>query len=164
MVTKTCKSATLDCRFELRPNQSLSPRERRLFFVAMMVVSFSIAAWFLALGAWMVFPFAGLEMLALGGALLWIARRGEEWETLDVDGDRVRIACWRGGVARSWSFQRHWLSVSLAPPYHRGHPQRLLLGSHGRSREVGRMLTGDERGALFDALRRAVAVDFQAGA
>ena len=156
MVTNTCDEATPGCHFELRENRSLSVGGQRLFFGFMVMVSGGIAAGFSAIGAWMVFPFAGLEMVALGTTLLWLGRRSREWEAVDVTDDWVRVSRWRGGVARSWRFQRHWVRLGLERPAYRGHPKRLLLASHGRSLEVGGMLTEDEREQLYGLLRVAV--------
>jgi uncharacterized membrane protein len=57
----------------------------------MVVVSFGIAIAFALKGAWLILPFAGLEMLVLGAALYVVARRGCRWQTVSIQGDQVEV-------------------------------------------------------------------------
>ena len=68
----------VDCsrRFLIRPNCSLQWREVVRFYLGIAAVSFGIAVAFALQGAWLVLPFAGIEMAVLGGALYIVARRG----------------------------------------------------------------------------------------
>lgn len=61
------------------------------FYIGMVVVSFSIAIAFALKGAWLILPFAGVEMLVLGAALYVVARRGCRWQTVSIQGDQVEV-------------------------------------------------------------------------
>lgn len=54
---------------------SISPLGLALVFAALAALSLGIAAAFAALGAWLILPFAGLEIAALCAAFWFTARR-----------------------------------------------------------------------------------------
>jgi len=100
------------------------------------------------MGLWLVFPFAGLEMLALAAGLYVCACRGHECEVIVIDGDKVEVAWGRRRPERRWELQRSWARVVLRR-YARGRrPSRLTIRSHGREVEVGARLNEEERERL----------------
>jgi uncharacterized membrane protein len=145
-----------ETRFELRPNRSLSNTETLAFFALTCAVSFSIAIGFLLMGAWIVLPFAGLEMGLLGLVLYLVSVRSGEREEVVVSRDTLRVARFGSRTARSWSFQRHWVRVRLEPSFYRWYAKRLKIVSHGRALEIGRMLAEEERMKLAEALEALV--------
>jgi uncharacterized membrane protein len=120
----------------------------------MAVVSFGIAIAFALKGAWLILPFAGLEMLVLGVALYVVARRTTDWQEISIDADRVDII--ERDTDRAQSFQRAWVRVIHEVAPIKGHPSRLCIRSHGRSVEVGRCLNEEEKRYLAEQLNRAV--------
>jgi uncharacterized membrane protein len=54
---------------------SISPLGLALVFGGLAALTLAIGAAFAAAGAWLVLPFAGLEVLALGAAFVAVARR-----------------------------------------------------------------------------------------
>ena len=147
-----------DCsrRFLIRPNCSLRWREVVRFYLAMMVVSFGIAVAFALQGAWLVLPFAGLEMAVLGAALYTVARRSYRWQVVSVHTDRIEIAEHGTGQQRLETFQRAWARVRLQPAAIQGHPSRLTIGSHGRRVEIGGCLNEEDKKYLAHELSLAV--------
>ena len=144
--------------FVIRSNRSLSPAGNRLFFAAMAAVSFSIAGAFAASGAWLVLPFAGLEMLALGAALVLCGRRAAAREIVRVAARTVDVRIERPRRAPVlWRCPRPWARACLERAAVAGHPSRLLLRAHGRSLAIGACLTDAERAGLARALNAALA-------
>ena len=138
-------------RIELLPNCSLTPAGARFFFATVAGVSLTVAAFFVLSGYWPVLPFAGLELGLLGWALAASLRRRHWTQTLDFS-DREVVIETRGprGIERH-VYPRHWASVKLVRA--RGwQPSRLMLGSHGKAREVGAFLTEEERQSLYQRL------------
>ncbi|HXJ08733.1 MAG TPA: DUF2244 domain-containing protein [Burkholderiales bacterium] len=71
-------------------NCSISPAGFLGVLVSLAVVTLAIGVGFALLGAWLVLPFAGLEVLSLGAAFVMYARRfGDGREKLS------RIGEWR---------------------------------------------------------------------
>jgi uncharacterized membrane protein len=60
---------------QVKRNCSISPQGLALVFAALAALTIGIAVAFAALGAWLILPFAGLEVLVLGAAFWITARR-----------------------------------------------------------------------------------------
>jgi uncharacterized membrane protein len=153
------EDTTLIGEIHVSANCSLTPRDALVFFVGVAVGSLALAVLLAIRGFWPVLPFAGLELLALGAALVVSQRRGRYREVISVFPDRVVIERTDGGRVSRSEFPRAWARVELVASRHRGHPGRLLVGSHGRRCEVGRTLTDEERRSMGERLKSLVAGD-----
>ena len=138
--------------FELNPNCSLTPRAAIYFFLSVVAVSLSVAAVFAAVGYWPVLPFAGLEVAALGAALIVSLRRGRTREFIRVDECSVVVSKFCGGTRQDYEFARPWTRVEVEQPTVSLWPSRLWLRSMGRSVEIGAFLTESERCGLQQRL------------
>ena len=157
MIVEETEQRTHQSRFIIQPNLSLSWRGNLVFFLIICSISFGIAGIFTAMGYWIVFPFAGLEMVVLGAALYSCSTRAHWCEMVCIGTDTVEVAAGRHRPERRWTFNRHWARIVLNPPRFRGHPSRLLIRSHGKEVEVGSCLSDEEREQLARALDRAMA-------
>jgi uncharacterized membrane protein len=140
---------------DLSPHCSLSTRGAALFFGSVCLVTFAVAGTAAVLGYWPVLPFAGAEMLLLGWALHSNMQRRHEHESIDVSETCVTIEYSRG-TPRRVVFPRHWARVKIRRPHSPLHRGRLVIESHGRSYEVGKFLTEEERRHLAADLRRLI--------
>ena len=59
-------------------NCSISPAALATVFALLATATLAIGVGFAAFGAWLVLPFAGLEVLLLAGAFLATARENED--------------------------------------------------------------------------------------
>lgn len=125
-----------------RRNNSLSSTGRLLVFGFIFAVSIGIAAGFALLGAWLILPFAGAEMLVLWLAFRYIDRRAGDFERIAIVGDRVEIEICEAGRRKSYELNRLWAQLVS------GDGERLALRSHGREVEIGRYLDDEQRCAL----------------
>lgn len=123
-----------------RRNNSLTSTGRFLVFVAILAVSIGIAVAFAVFGAWLILPFAGLEMLLLLLAFRHVDRHAADYERIAIGGDRVKVEFFEAGRVRSCEFNRYWAQVAAS-----GDGRRLVLRSHGREVECGRLLTDEQR-------------------
>ena len=143
-------------RFVIRPNCSLSWRNALRFYTGMVAVTFGIAITFAIQGAWLILPFAGLEMLVLGVALYVVARRNARWQSISISEDLVEVVEHGLNCGQQQSFQRAWASVVHERPSIKGHPSHLLIRSHGRSMEIGACLGESEKTYLARELSQAI--------
>ncbi|NNF66235.1 MAG: DUF2244 domain-containing protein [Gammaproteobacteria bacterium] len=135
-------------RLQVVPNCSLSWNAAAMFFAWTSAASLGIAVFFAVQGFWPILPFAGLEIMALGCAL-WISlQRGEYRELISVFPDRIEIEKGCRRQRQKVVFPLHWAHVNLRPARIASYPSRLVIGSHGRSCEVGKCLTESERKGL----------------
>ena len=139
-------------RFELSPNCSLTSRAAALFYLSVVVACLPVAIACAVAGAWMVLPFAGLELAGLGFALWLSLRRGEVRERLRIDADEVLVG--REDPVRSVErrYSRSRACVELAVARSRHWPSRLLIGTRGDATEIGAFLTESERRRLMRRL------------
>ena len=142
--------------FIIRPDRSLDWRGNLQFYGLISLVSIAIAVWFAWLGAWVVLPFTGLELTALGFALYLVSVRGMDTETISIRGDKLEICKGRRRVLSTTCLQRCWARVMLEPATHAWYPRRLMIRSHGKGTEIGRFLTSDEKEKLAGKLRQSL--------
>ena len=150
---RTGKEAVM---FILKPDRSLDWRGNLRFYGLISLVSLCIACWFAWLGAWVVLPFAGLELAALGFALYLVSVTGLEMETILIRGDNLEICKGRREIKSTTRFHRCWARVRLEPSGHSWYPSRLVIRSHGRGTEIGSFLAGDEKEQLASELKRSL--------
>jgi uncharacterized membrane protein len=143
------QSHAIEFRQVARRNNSLSSTGRLLVFVFLFAVSVGIAAAFAYFGAWLILPFAGLEMLVLYLAFRCIERHARDYELIEIGGDRVTVEQFEAGNTRSEAFSRYWARVVVSQ-----NGSRLALRSHGHELEIGRSLSDAQRLELAHALKR----------
>lgn len=139
-------------------HQSLGDRGMRAVAFVVVAASGAIGALFLALGAWPVLGFTGLEAVLVLG-LLSAHRRGgrRAMEVLVLAGDRLVVRRTDArGRRQEVAFDPYWARVSLEE--RPGTVSRLVLTERRRGLEVGGLLGEAERrelaAMLADALRR----------
>jgi uncharacterized membrane protein len=71
-------------RLILKRNCSMSPAGLAMAFAALAAVTLAIGVGFALVGAWLVLPFAGLEVLMLGAAFFVYARRAGAEVTMET--------------------------------------------------------------------------------
>lgn len=142
--------------FVIQPNSSLSWRGNLVFLAFMAAVCLGLALGFAWVGLWLILPFAGLEITALGLALYICVRQSQHCEVVRITEDKVEVEVGRGRPEIRREFVRAWVQVVLAPEPTTRHRSRLLLRSHGKDFEIGACLPEDERRELARALRLAI--------
>jgi uncharacterized membrane protein len=102
----------------MKRNCSLSPRQVGWFYFSIVCISTAIAVFLAAWhGAWLVLPFAGLELLGLGIALLAYARHATDYERVSVtDGMLVVETASASRVTRE-VFNPRWVRVELGESF-----------------------------------------------
>lgn len=143
-------------RFILRPNRSLSWQGARIFFYSLCLISMFIAVGLTWLGFWLVLPFAGLEMLALGGGLYVVSQRCHQCEVISITAEAICIEKGRNRLEQQWLLERIWARVVLEHCPRHWYPSRLLICSHGRTVEIGKFLNENERLGLARELHRSL--------
>lgn len=155
-VTDIDHETTVPKQFIVRRNQSLSWRGNKLFIYFMAVISFGIAGMFALQGAWLILPFAGLEILALTIGLYMCNLRCRDQEVVTIEDGLVKVEKGRQKPCEEWQFERAWVSLELVNSPLHGHPSKLLIRSMGKETEIGKCLTDDERKSLSDSLAKAL--------
>ncbi len=134
---------------ELRPNKSSSLRQNVLFFGMLSLICITFGVGFFIVGAPLILPFAGLEILAL----ITIIKLNRDWsnqlQILTIDKLHVKIT----NNKRKKIYDR-FLSKFLIQE--KNGAKVILLQSHKEQIEIGRFLTADEKDELIAILKRKV--------
>jgi len=151
-----------ECSFMLVPNCSLGWAWMKRVFLFFGLCLAAVATYFAYLGAWLVLPFAGLELLILGIGIYANARWGATREQVSLNGNRLRVMRGRGKPEEVACLPRHWTRIKLRKDPRGWYPSQLLLQCHGRTVEIGKALVESERIQLAEDL--SARLSFHAGA
>jgi len=156
----------VNTRLVIGPNASLTPRQALWFMASISVLGLGIAMVFTVLGFWLVLPFAGLELAALGAALWVSLRRNRYREVLCFEADQlaVEFGAVGVGVQQRIVWPRGWTRAFLERGAHRHDPLRLVLACSGQQLEIGRCLTDPEREQLCMRLKELLRPGWAGGA
>jgi uncharacterized membrane protein len=152
MAPKTA-SPTAELDYTARPNCSLDRRGKLRLFAAAAIVTGLIALTFAAFGAWLVLPFAGVELALLAWALRFLDRHAGDYERVVLAGDTLRIETSEAGAPGLHEFHRYWAQVRVAPT---GSDARVFVRSHGREVELGRFRNAEQKREFARQLRERV--------
>ena len=116
----------------LKRNCSISPAGLACVFAALAIAVLAIGAGFALLGAWLILPFAGLEVLLLAGAFLLQARHATDYERIELAGDRLRIDVADGARTARYDLDARRVRIAMdeGALVLRGPRQTLQLGRH----------------------------------
>ncbi len=118
----------------------MSWRGNQIFLLSMICLSALISIGFALIGAWVILPFAGLEMLALGSALYYVSWKLSYQQVINITADSVTIDKGVYKPKRSWLFTRDGLSLSVQPEEHEWSTPVIQLRHQQNLVEIGEFL------------------------
>jgi uncharacterized membrane protein len=136
----------------LKRNCSATPHQMVGFYASLCLISFAIAVAFWFEGATLVMPFASIEILAVGIALLIYSRHATDSESIRLMPGRLTVEHASGGRVESVEFAPAWVRVE---PEH-GDRSLIELSGQGRRISVGRFTRPELRRQLAEELRWAL--------
>jgi len=143
-------------RFVLSPNCSISWRELVLFYLITCLVALAVGLFFTLQGLWLVLPFSGLEMLALGIGLYLASRKVYRREVITLNQDHTRIEKGAQQVDQCWEFKTPWIKIVDETYDDRIVRHRLAISMHGESVEIGSFLAKSEKDELAFQLKDCI--------
>ncbi|WP_289034942.1 DUF2244 domain-containing protein [uncultured Roseibium sp.] len=141
----------------LTPYRSLSPRGFMVFMLCVGAVSFISGIAFLAIGAWPVFGFFGLDVL-----LIWLAFRlnyasAKTYEEVVVSAHEIVVRkVGPGKRHQEFRFNPLWVRMSMTRLEDEG-VTRLSLSSRGEHIDIGNFLNPEDRTSFAGAMANALA-------
>jgi len=141
----------------LTPHRSLNRTGFLVLMAFLCAISFAAGMVFLLMGAWPVFGFFGLDLLAIWWAFrinFRSARGAREEITVTPSELRVRRVSHRGHVAE-WVLNPLWVRLDQTGDAEFG-IERLYLVSSGRRVSIGSFLGPDEKASFAKALLAAL--------
>jgi len=146
--------AVLDLGYKIiaKPNNSLSPQASVKLLAGMAIIILIIGLSFARIGAWLVLPFAGLELFAFAYAFNYIYLHSEDFDSITFESDRVVVEKRNYKETSTTVFPRHWAQVNVRTIASvRGVTGKsgLFIRSHGKEVEFGRNFINDEQRAFL---------------
>jgi uncharacterized membrane protein len=139
-------------RWLLKRNCSLAPAQLLTFYASLCIVSLAIAVLCWREGATLVMPFAGIELLAVGSALLAYARHAADRETIFLQGAALTVERTSGSRTERVAFAPQWVRVEP-----KSSDRSLIeLSGQGNRVSIGRFVRPELRRLLADELRWAL--------
>ncbi len=138
--------------FELRRNVSLTPRQMLRAYALLCGVALAVAAGFWWHGVGLVLLFTGLELLAVGIALLLAARHAGDREIITLDPSRLHVEQRVGPGVERTDFRTAWVRVEPSA----GDGSLVELSGEGLRVRIGRHLRPELRVTLAHELRQAL--------
>ncbi len=148
-------SSSTQTVFTVEPNRNLSWQQSKWLFLFLAGCVGLVSLYFASLGAWLVLPFTGLEVLIIGGAIYAQSCCAHRREIIRIDPAHIEIIGSRRRDAGR-RFPRAWSRVVQSHDRSGWYPSRLLIGSHGQFVEIGKSLIEEEREQLANQLRCAI--------
>jgi uncharacterized membrane protein len=140
--------ANLGDKIIARPNNSLSVDDSVKLLAALAGMALVVALGFLHIGAWLVLPFAGLEIMAFAYALHTVYLHADDFESITIENDRVVVEKRNVKEITTTVFQRYWAQVNVRDvAMIKGSNGKcgLFISSHGNEVEFGRNFINDEQ-------------------
>jgi len=132
-----------------RQNCSLAPRQLALIFGSLVAMSLTIAGAFALAGAWLVLPFALIEVSALGVAFVVHARHTADYERIVLSPESLTVEVSRADRLVQQQCAPGWTRVE-----YEGRRRELIgLVASGKRIEVGRFVPESDRRGLANELR-----------
>ena len=144
-------------RLEWRRRFASSRRLRFAAFMALAFIScvFAVFLWWFA-EAWVVLPFAGLEIGCVGAAFWWIEQGVDDRDRIEISESGVLVSSYRRHRVRQMDFRRGWLSADLCGGEN-GRAPGVRMWQSGCSFEFLEFLSVPEQHRALRELRLALA-------
>lgn len=142
----------LGCKIIARPNNSLSPEDSLKLLGSLVAIVLLVGFGFLQMGAWLVLPFAGLEILGFAYAFHYIRKHSADFESITISSDSIVVEKRNLNEVSTTAFKRHWAQVivrDVASSWGVVGKSGLFIRSHGKEVEFGKYFINDEQRVLL---------------
>ncbi len=140
-------------RLEIRPNESGNRRALLICALVLTLIVAAIGIIFASQGAWLVLPFAGLEILILATGAICVGLRAKNYELIVISRNFVHVTKFKRPRVTVKSFAKQWIRVQLCSGRTGHEPSRLVVGLSGQLEEIGSCLTEYSRKRLYRQLK-----------
>ncbi|TDX99613.1 DUF2244 domain-containing protein [Thiohalophilus thiocyanatoxydans] len=132
-----------------RPHAPSSWQVNLWFVGVAAVLCLSFAIGFALAGAWLILPFAGLEITALFCLLYYVSLKTRVQEVIRFKDNEVWVQRGRRWPTLEWYCQRFWCRLHVYSPSHPWYSSRIELRCQGRELELGQFLSDRDKRALI---------------
>ena len=133
----------------LKPNNSASWQFNMVIFGSLTLTLICISGYFASRGLWLIFPFAGLEVVVLFICMYLRVRANHSKEVITFDETTVIVERGYKFAEKSWKYHRLLTKIFVRHPHIRGYPKQIYIRSHGKELELGSFLNKKDKDILI---------------
>ena len=122
----------------LKRNCSIAPGALACVFGALAVAVLGIGIGVAIAGAWLILPFAGLEVIAFAAAFVLQARHATDYEKIELAHGRIRIEVSEAERLANYELDARGARIELQGPH-------VVLCGAGETLKIGRHLDDEAR-------------------
>jgi uncharacterized membrane protein len=135
----------------LKRNCSISPARLAGALGALAAVVLAIGAAFAVAGAWLVLPFAGLEIAALAAAYFAYARRAADYERIELSAGRLTVEVVQAQRTSRFEVEARGARVQVEHDW-------VVLRGAGEELQLGRHLDAERRAEFAARLQERLRI------
>ncbi len=135
-------------RIVLSPNRSMSWETNKKILWAIFCVNMTVALAWTYMGAWMVLPFAGLEVFLVGLGMYYVSWKLNFKQVITVENESLVLQKGVYFPKQEWHWQLSDITLLKLPSDYRMSPPTLLLEHLNQRVEIGDFLNLDDKKKL----------------
>lgn len=143
-------------RILIRPNQSISWKSGLVFILVIAFTCLSIGLGFAYVGATLILPFAGLEVIFVGICTYLVLNKTSQQEVITLSKDKLIIEKGAYRLKKVWEYFRLWSYITVERPQHPWYPAHIVVTSKGERVPLGDFLTEQEKEELVSSLESII--------
>ena len=143
-------------RILIRPNQSISWKSSIVFILVIAFTCLTIGFGFAYVGATLILPFAGLEILFVGICVYLVLNKTSQQEVITLSKDKLIIEKGAYKIKQVWEYFRLWSYISVERPQHPWYPAHIVVTSKGERVPLGDFLNEHEKEELVSNLENII--------
>ena len=143
-------------RILIRPNQSISWKSGLIFVLVIAFTCLSIGLGFAYVGATLILPFAGLEVIFVGICTYLVLNKTSQQEVITLSKDKLIIEKGAYRLKKVWEYFRLWSYITVERPQHPWYPAHIVVTSKGERVPLGDFLTEQEKEELVSSLESII--------
>ena len=143
-------------RILIRPNQSISWKSSIVFILVIAFTCLTIGLGFAYVGATLILPFAGLEVLFVGICVYLVLNKTSQQEVITLSKDKLIIEKGAYKIKQVWEYFRLWSYISVERPRHPWYPAHIVVTSKGETVPLGDFLNEQEKEELVSNLENII--------
>ena len=143
-------------RILIRPNRSISWKSSIVFILVIAFTCLTIGLGFAYVGATLILPFAGLEVLFVGICVYLVLNKTSQQEVITLSKDKLIIEKGAYKIKQVWEYFRLWSYISVERPRHPWYPAHIIVTSKGERGPLGDFLNEQEKEELVSNLENII--------
>ena len=143
-------------RILIKPNQSISWKSGLVFVLVIAFTCLSIGLGFAYVGATLILPFAGLEVIFVGICTYLVLNKTSQQEVITLSKDKLIIEKGAYRLKKVWEYFRLWSYIAVERPQHPWYPAHIVVTSKGERVPLGDFLNEQEKEELVTSLENII--------